>query len=431
MWKCMDELTSYTRKDKQPINSLIINEVCTYDKREINDHLAECFNVNDDFTACANHELDKIVDNYCNNFDYSNSNQSDILPCEIKNVEISGCISKMKNKQPKNVNLPPVSIVKKCKDTFSAYLSLFFMFFINQCIMPQSFKAACVTPLFKGKGSRSSARNYRPISILNMYCKIFERFLFNRISYRVENLMCDEQHGYKKNKSCITALKEFTNYVYHEIDKPKTKVVAVMIDFSQAFNSLDKSVLIKKLMSEFKLEPWYICTIREIFRNRVFRFNNDDKYYDMPRGCCQGSSLGGLFYSLFSNDLSSRIMCKMLSYADDVILYATGTNSDEILNEVIAQFNNVCVWCSENGISVNYSKTKYMVFYKEHDTTEKSERMFFNVNGDKIERVFDFKYLGIWIDPHLNFKKHYEVVCKKVVAKLKYLIPRYQALYEY
>lgn len=141
----------------------------------------------------------------------------------------------------------------------------------------------------------------------------------------------------------------------------------------------------------------------------------------MPRGCCQGSSLGGLIYSLFSNDLSKSIVCNMLSYADDVILYASGNNSDVVMDEVFAQFKNVCDWCLENGITVNYSKTKYMVFFKEHDTTEKSERMFCQVNGENIERVFEFKYLGIWIDPHLNFKKHYDVVCKKVIAKLKYL----------
>lgn len=194
-----------------------------------------------------------------------------------------------------------------------------------------------------------------------------------------------------------------------------------MCDFSQAFNSIEKNVLLSKLMNDFKFEPWYICIVREIFRNRVFRFKNDNKYYEMSRGTCQGSVLGGLFYSLYSDNLSSRVSCNILSYADDVILYAKGTDADVVLNDLIMQLESVCEWCDENGIKLNFAKTKFMIFHKEHDKTGISDKLCFEIRNETIERVNEFKYLGIWIDPHLNFKKHFDVVCEKVASKLKYL----------
>lgn len=394
MWKCIDELTGYTKKDSKPLSSLMVNNVYTNDKVKINDNLADSFVVNGSFQSISNDECDKAIKNYCENYDYSESRTNDYMPIDIKTFEVEGSISKIKNKQAKNVLMPTITVIKKCKNTFSEFLSLFFTCFINQCILPQSFKSATVTPLYKGKGSRCQACNYRPISILNVYCKIFERFLFNRMMIRIENKLCKSQHGYKKNKSCITAIKEFTNFVYESIDQPKTKVVAIMCDFSQAFNSIEKNVLLSKLMNDFKFEPWYICIVREIFRNRVFRFKNDNKYYEMSRGTCQGSVLGGLFYSLYSDNLSSRVSCNILSYADDVILYAKGTDADVVLNDLIMQLESVCEWCDENGIKLNFAKTKFMIFHKEHDKTGISDKLCFEIRNETIERVNEFKYLG-------------------------------------
>lgn len=129
----------------------------------------------------------------------------------------------------------------------------------------------------------------------------------------------------------------------------------------------------------------------------------------LSRGTCQGSVLGGLFYSLYSNNLSSRLSCHMLSYADDVILYAKGSDSDEVLNYLIEQLEMLCKWCDENGIKLNYSKTKYMIFHKEHDKTGLSDNMSFIIRNEVVERVFDFKYLGIF--------KRFETIYKRACAQ--------------
>jgi hypothetical protein len=95
--------------------------------------------------------------------------------------------------------------------------------FISCLILPQCFKAATVLPLYKGKGSRKAAKNYRPISLLNIYTKIFERFVFYRLYDRVESSLAAEQHGFRKNKSCISASSIFSQHIYSSIDKRSHK----------------------------------------------------------------------------------------------------------------------------------------------------------------------------------------------------------------
>jgi len=95
--------------------------------------------------------------------------------------------------------------------------------------------SAVITALFKGKGSNLMAKNFRPTSGLNIYCKVMEKILFTRLQLRVDSMLINNQHAYGKGKSCNTALFEFAQFIYEGIDKPKGKVGAVFIALSIAF----------------------------------------------------------------------------------------------------------------------------------------------------------------------------------------------------
>jgi hypothetical protein len=168
--------------------------------------------------------------------------------------------------------------------------------------------------------------------------------------------------------------------------------------------------------------------IKEVFRNRVFKVSNSEKYYLMPRGVCQGSALGPLLFSLFINSICSCFSSPFLLYADDLVIYDSGINETEICKTLSLQLEKPCDWCDENGVSINFEKTKYMIFHKERDRSSTSachEKIF--IRNESLDRVFSFKYLGLWFDPHLHFSCHYNSVLKKVVSRIKYLrgIKRY------
>jgi hypothetical protein len=142
---------------------------------------------------------------------------------------------------------------------------------------------------------------------------------------------------------------------------------------------------------------------------------------------CQGSALGPLLFSLYINSVGSCFTSPFLLYADDLVLYDSGTDESEVINNLSLQIEKLCDWCERNGVNVNFDKTKFMVFHKERDRNSSSDISKITVRNDCIGRVFSFKYLGLWFDPHLNFTFHYNSVLKKVVGRIKYLrgIKRY------
>jgi hypothetical protein len=92
-----------------------------------------------------------------------------------------------------------------------------------------------------------------------------------------------------------------------------------------------------------------------------------------------------------------------------------------IINNLSLQIEKLCDWCELNGVNINFDKTNFMIFHKERDRTCSSDIYKISVRNESIDRVFSFKYLGFWFDPHLNFTIHYNYVIKKVVGRIKYL----------
>ena len=140
----------------------------------------------------------------------------------------------------------------------------------------------------------------------------------------MESKLIDEQHAYRKNRSCHSALSTFSHYVYDNIDRRKGRVGAVMIDMKSAFSVIPHDKLIDKLMYKFNLEPHYVKIFSENLAFRRFKFKNGKKYFINEAGVGQGSALGNLTFSLYLNDIKSAIDLPFICYADDLIIYTNG-----------------------------------------------------------------------------------------------------------
>jgi hypothetical protein len=233
LWDTVNELTSFRIKPKVPVSCLLKDNVEVTDPEQINDIFAESFIVMPNVLTNPTTVLHKI-----------HTSNNSVQPTITTNaLEIEECIKSIKNKKSSDPLYVSLDIMKKCKVGFSIQLTLFFTQIFNLMKLPLAFKCSNILPLFKGKGSRKIPKNYRPIVILSGYVKIFEKFLFNRISERVKNKLIPQQHAYRSGKSCNTALHEFTNYVYHSIDKKNTKVGALFIDLSDAFSCIRHDLL--------------------------------------------------------------------------------------------------------------------------------------------------------------------------------------------
>jgi hypothetical protein len=360
LWDTVNELTGFRKKEKNPISVL--------------DHNG---------TSIGNYEsLSNTIVEYSDRFVYNEENSS-FEKLVVSDIEIESIISSIQDKKGGDPLHVHMNVIKNCKKVFSSLISTFFTSILLSCAIPLSFKCATVLPLYKGKGSRRLASNYRPIVLLNAFCKIFERYLFVRVYERVSSKLINEQHAYRKGKSCHSAISVFTQFVFDKIDIKKNKVGAIFVDLKKAFDTISHEKLTLKLMQNFQLEP---SLVKILFNNsvgRLFRFSDSSyKYYPTHAGVGQGSALGPLIFSMYINDISSSINVPFILYADDLITFTDGIDSNEILTKVEECFSNVISWCDKNEMLVNFEKNKIHAFsQREGCNCWKSKAMYCQIHG--------------------------------------------------
>jgi hypothetical protein len=149
---------------------------------------------------------------------------------------------------------------------------------------------------------------------------------------------------------------------------------------------------LKKLLCEYKVEPGYVKILKEVFRNRVFKIADNNKYYSMPRGVCQDSALGTLLLRLYINSVGSCFTSHFLLYADDLVLYDSGTDESVIINNLSLQIEKLCDSCELNGVNINFNKTNF-IFHKEQERDRTCSSYINKISVRNESIVFSFKYL--------------------------------------
>jgi len=423
MWETANELTQYKLIKPSPIFKLQIpaTESYTEDSSEINKLLAEEFIIEEIYDSDDEKPVNDINE-YESNYVYDDeSNIKRDGGLIINSSEVLSAIGQLAYKKCKGDLLIPLKVVKELKKTIAIQLAILFTFMCTKFMIPQCCRSAIITALYKGKGSKFIAKNFRPISGLNIYCKLLEKIIFNRLQVRIDSKLNKNQHAYRKGKSCHTALPEFTNNVYKGIDNTKGKVGAVFIDMSKAFDSVNRKLLVKKLMLKYYLEPEYIKILNCYLEGRVVKISGDSNYYVSPCGVPQGSALGPLLYSMFIDDICDNIDISYLLYADDLVIYCDGIEEKVILENLKSSLEKIESWCKLNLAKINYSKTEFMIFEKANDKSSKNKLSELKLGNNVIKKVLEFKYLGIRLDSNLTFKGHYNHVIDKTSNKLSFL----------
>lgn len=122
---------------------------------------------------------------------------------------------------------------------------VFFNHSLGSARLPSEWKSADIVPIHK-KYSKELAEHYRPISLLPITSKVLERCVFNRLYEHLKRLTTDLQHGFLKNRSCVTQLLSVLHDVVLNLDR-NIQTDVIYLDFSKAFDSVDHNILLAKL----------------------------------------------------------------------------------------------------------------------------------------------------------------------------------------
>ena len=190
---------------------------------------------------------------------------------------------------------------------------------------PTQWKMARVTPIFKD-GEKSAKNNYRPISVLPVLSRLFEKLVFNQLyQYLNENsLLSPGQFGFRALHSTTTALLEFTDDCYSCLDQGKY-VGVVFVDLKKAFDTIPLQKLELYGIQDPVLK-WFQSYLSN--RSQFTRVNGiDSEVENINVAVPQGSCLGPLLFLIYINDLPKFVKnASVYMYADDTGLTFKGDN---------------------------------------------------------------------------------------------------------
>lgn len=308
----------------------------------------------------------------------------------VREAEIWGSIKALKCSDTIDTYGLTTKVIKKIAQSITTPLT----YLINECItlgtFPDQLKKTRICAIHK-QGPVENPANYRPISILPILSKIYEKVIKGQLEAHFEgnNLITDNQFGFRKGTSTKEAILKLTNFILENFDQEKV-ALGSFYDVSKGFDCIPHDKLIMKL-KHYSLSTQAAKLIESYLSGRG----------PWPYSVAQGSILGPLLYVIYSNDLSRAIEpADATMFADDTTSVDGHKDLAVARSMAMDTQRRVKEWMTSNRLTLNDNKTVNMTFSTRDLTLE--------TNPDHT------KFLGVLIDPQLRWDVH----CRKLAAKL-------------
>ena len=296
-------------------------------------------------------------------------------------------------------------LLKAGAPVISIFLTSLFNASLARGYVPRCWKTKRVSPIFKS-GDKTDPNNFRPISILPIPMKIFEKLVHQQIATFISNnsFLNNRQSGFRKLFSTNTAVVDVSDEILCQLDQKKF-VCAVLIDLKKAFDRVDHKILLKKLwcygIRNVSFE-WFESYLSDRWQLTSINNTESDLLQEDVYGVPQGSVLGPLLFLLYIDDIKSIINYSYKHlYADDTVIVHSHEILDTLISEVETELSNIDHWLKINKMTINTSKTE-TIFFGNHSQLKKVGDKTINYMGIPLKRSEKVKYLGVLFDQKMQ-----------------------------
>ena len=423
LWKLINRVINKQSDKTSTVDCLEIDNLKTFQTREIANEFGKYFSSVSNEYALKITKPKKELNHYLSKITHTNDS---LFLNPTSHSEINKTIEQLRSKPSCGLDGLSNKLIKKIKNALTGPLCMLFNLSLTNGEFPKIYKKSDVVPLHKSK-SKLVRANYRPILLLPVMSKILEKIVYKRVYSFLDknNTLYVSQYGFRSKHSCEHAISELISEVLK--NKANNKyTLSLFLDLSKAFDTLDHSLLLKKLeiygirgitLNWFKsyLETqklWVKCIDKENDHNV---YSNE---YDINIGTPQGSCLGPLLFLVYTNDLYLNLdYISCILFADDTTLYFSHSNIHYLQFCIEHDLSSIIDWFNANGLTLNLNKTEGLLF----SPPKRKRTVELKIEEINIPIVHNTKFLGIWLDDDLSWHKHLTVLIRKLKQQLKLL----------
>ena len=295
----------------------------------------------------------------------------------------------------------------------------------DEGVIPVAWRHAVVVPILKPGKEAAKPGSYRPIALTAVLCKIMERMVTDRLTYKLEKQgwLTPIQSGFRLGRGTMDSVLALDLDIRKAMAN-KEAVVAVFLDIEKAYDMLWKDGLGVKLFNA-GIRGRMLNWIRAFLQNRTIQVRVGGAYSEtvgIDNGTPQGSVISPVLFNLMINDMFEEVGAGfgLSLFADDGAIWKRGRNIKFSTGKIQGALDKVVAWAEKWGFKISVEKSKFVIFTNKR----KTENLGLNIYGKPLERVKEFKFLGVIFEEKVTWKKHIEKIvrkCEKVINVMRCL----------